>query len=359
MSVEARHILVVGFNHRVAPVALRERLAFRGDDLAGAFQQLRSALGMRETAILSTCNRVEIYACALEREEAISRLQRFLGDRGGLDRQGLAQSCYGLAEPDSVRHLFSVASGLDSMVLGEAEILHQVKDAYERARRHGATGKVFNVLFQRALNTAKAVRTRTEIGRGGTSAGSVAVDLAQKIFGDLGGVTALLIGAGEIAELTLKRLTARGVRQAFVINRSPERAAELAARYGAQAGRLERLAEHLVGAEVVIASTSAPGYLVSRAEVQQTLRRRRGRPLCLVDLGVPRNIDPAVGGLESVYLFNLDDLDGLIRHIRVERQQAVDHAKVIIDQKADRFLCWWQEERAACVPSSLGVAAAR
>lgn len=352
------HIVLVGLNHHSAPIELRERLAFRREQLPGTFDRLKADLGLREAAILSTCNRVEIYAGTLELDGTIDRLQRFLSEHGGVDLPDLTQRLYSYTEPQSVRHLFAVASGLDSMVLGECEILHQVKHAYEWARDSGATGKLFNVLFQRALNAAKAVRAQTAIGRGCTSIGTVAVALAEKIFSPLSRATVLLIGAGKIGELTLKRLAARGVREVLVMNRSVERAVGLASEYRAIPLPLEHLPAQLAGVDIVISSTNAPSHLLHRADVASAMRARRKRPLCLVDLGVPRNVEPAVAGLENVYLFNVDDLQGLVDHSHQERRQALEQSQAIIDHKVDRFLSWWRKEASPCVPSSSGLVAA-
>ena len=341
------HILLVGLNHRSAPIELRERLAFGREQLRGAFAKLRDELGLQEAIILSTCNRVEIYAGVHQVDGTLGRLRQFLSDHSRVELADLAERLYSYREPLSIQHLFSVASGLDSMVLGEAEILHQVKDAYERAKDCGATGKVFNVLLQRALNAAKAVRTQTGIGHGCTSVGTVAVELSQKIFGQLSGATVLLVGAGKIGELTLKRLSARGVRRLRVLNRSLDRARSLASAYGAEALPLDALPTQLLEADIVISSTSATTFLLGRREVAAAMRARYQRPLCLVDLGVPRNIEPAVGSLENVYLFDVDDLQGLVDHSYEERQEAACEAQAILDQKVNYFLSWWEDEQIA------------
>ena len=338
------HLILVGLNHRSAPVELRERLAFQQDDLPTAFAALRSEVGLQEAAILSTCNRVEIYGGVPELHGAVERLQRFLSDRARIELAGLAPRLYAYTEPHSVQHLFSVTSGLDSMVLGEGEILHQVKHAYERARDHGATGKLLNGLFQRALNTAKAVRSQTAIGRGCTSIGTVAVELAEKIFCRLDGTVVLLIGAGKIGEVTLARLSDRGVRQIRVMNRSWDRAADLALSHCASAVPLEALPLQLPEADIIITATSAPAHFVSRHALATAMRSRRQRPLCIVDLGVPRNIEPAASELENVYLFNIDDLQGLVHRSQQERRQALGESQAIVDQKVDRFLAWWRQE---------------
>ena len=352
------HMVVVGLNHHSAPIELRERFVFRRDQLPRALSRLRSDVGLQEAAILSTCNRVEIYAAVPELNGTISRLHRFLSEHGGMELQGLAPRLYSLAEPESIQHLFAVASGLDSMVLGEGEILHQVKHAYEWARGEGATGKLFNALFQRALNAAKAVRTQTAIGRGCTSIGTVAVTLSEKIFGDLARATVLLIGAGKIGELALKRLAARGVREVRLMNRSLDRAAGLASGYRAVPLPLTELPSQLLEADIILTSTSAASYLVDREAMAAAMRARHQRPLCIVDLGVPRNVDPAVANLENVHLFDVDDLQGLVGSSQEERRQALDAARAILAGKVDRFLSWRREEIPLCVPLCSGPAAA-
>jgi glutamyl-tRNA reductase len=352
------HVVVVGLNHRSAPIELRERLAFHREQLPATLRRLRVELGLEEAAILSTCNRVEIYAGVPQLGGAVDRLQRFLSQHGRVELPHLAERLYSYTEPQSVRHLFSVTSGLDSMVLGEGEILQQVKHAYEWAKEAGATGKVLNVLFQRALNAAKAVRTQTAIGEGCTSIGSVAVELAEKIFGSLNRTTVLLIGAGKVGELALARLRERGVPDLRVLNRSSQRAQRIAESVAALAGGLERLSEQLAVADIVMTSTSAPEALITPREIVRAMRQRHQRSLCLIDLGVPRNIDPAVGRIENVYLFNIDDLQGLVEHAATQRALALQASQAIIDRKVDRFLSWWHEEVVPCVPSGSGLAEA-
>jgi glutamyl-tRNA reductase len=340
------HIILVGLNHNSAPLEVRERLAVSPEHLPDWLQRLKRDAGLQEAAILSTCNRVEIYGRAPEADVTLRQLEGFLSAQAHMTCEQLHPHLYRHTEPHSVRHLFAVTSGLDSMVLGEDEILGQVKRAYEHARASGATGKVLNVLFQRALNAAKAVRSETSIGQGQISVGSVAVDFAQKIFGQLTRALVLLIGAGEISELTLQRLKKRGVRQVRVINRSPERAEALARYYGATPVAWEALPEELVAADIVISSTSAPQALLTRERVWETMRQRHQRPLCLIDLGVPRNIEPAVGELENVYRFDVDDLQRLVAQSCHNRQAAALDGAAIVDHKVAQFLSWWQEELA-------------
>ena len=334
------HIVLVGANYRSCPIEVRERLAFRNEQLGPAYAALRTELKLPETLILSTCNRVEVYAGVPHVDGTADRIASFLSAHSRVDPGELHPRLYTYQEPHSVQHLFAVASGLDSMVLGESEILHQVKDAYELARQHGTTGKALNALFQKALNTAKAVRAQTALGRGCVSVGTVAIELAQKIFGDLRAFTVLLVGAGKIGELTLRRLTERGVSHIRIMNRSLDRAQALVAQYGGRAFGIDALAAQLVDADIVITSASAPGALITRAQMAELMPHRRNRPLCLVDLGVPRNVEPSVGQSENVYLFDIDDLQGLVTHHHAQRQQAIAQSQQIIERKVHHFLAW-------------------
>jgi glutamyl-tRNA reductase len=338
------HIIVVGLNHRAAPLDVREQVAFGPDQISPALLRLQRDHGLHEAAILSTCNRVELYASASDVPGTVERLSRFLSIHSGLPVGGLRARLYSFSEPASVRHLFSVASGLDSMVLGEAEILRQVKDAYEWARGSGTAGKAFNALFQRAFNAAKTVRAQTGIGQGQVSIGSVAVELAEKIFKQLSGATVLVIGVGKIGFLTLKRLTQRGVREVRIMNRSLERAVTAADTLGGRALPWERLSEQLAEVDLVITSTAAGEYLLTRAAIARAMRERRRRALCVVDLGVPRNVDPTIAHLENVYLFDVDSLTAVVERATRARQGVVDDCLRIIDRKVALFLSWWQAE---------------
>ncbi len=349
-------IIVVGLNHRCAPVEVRERLAFRRDQLAEAFARLREDIGLEEVAILSTCNRVEVYGWVPELRDTIDRLLQFLSRHGDIALPALRPRVYSYTEPRSIDHLFAVTSGLDSMVLGEAEILHQVKRAYDWAREAGATGKVFNGLFQRALNAAKAVRTDTAIGRGCTSIGSVAVELSEKIFGELTSTSVLLIGAGKIGEMTLKHVATGGLRTVRIANRSFSRAQALAAFYGAVPVAWDDLSLHLREADIIISSVTASSYVLSRQQILAALPSRAPGPLCVIDLGVPRNIEPSVGELEGVYVFDIDDLQALVEQHQQQRQQEVAQSHAILRRKVEKFLAWRQHDLSAPTSSVLAAA---
>ncbi|MBI4354480.1 MAG: glutamyl-tRNA reductase [Candidatus Omnitrophica bacterium] len=332
------HIVLVGLNHRCAPIELRERLSFRREQLSEAFSRLRTEAGLEESVILSTCNRVEIYASVAELDGTFDRLHRFLSGHGGVDLLDLRARLYSYTQPHSVRHAFMVASGLDSMVVGEHEILHQVKQAYEWAQEHQATGKTLNALFQKALNAAKDVRTQTGIGCGCSSIGTAAVALSEKIFGSLADQTVLLVGVGKIGERTVKSLAGRGVRQIRVMSRSLPRAVTAASLYAATPLSLEALNAQLREADIVITATSAPTHVLGLQDVAEAMSHRPKRPLCLIDLGVPRNVDPSVAALENVHLFDVDDLQGLVNGYAAQRQGAVLEGERIIEQKVGHFL---------------------
>jgi glutamyl-tRNA reductase len=345
-------IIAVGLNHRSAPVQLRERFAFSEATLPAALRELRQTTAMEEAVILSTCNRVEIYAAtAGNAREGCERLHRFLHAHHG-QAALLESELYRLEEPQSVVHLFRVACGLDSMVLGETEILGQLKRAYELARHHGHTGARLNRVFQRAFSVAKHVRTQTNIQRGSTSVASVAVELTERIFQSLSDRCVLVIGAGDTSEKTARALSSRGVRGVRVANRTWERAAELANALGGQAVPFERLAEELARADIVISSTAAPRYVLDRTLLASVLRGRRDRPLLLIDLAVPRDIEPEVNFLEGVYLYNIDDLQSIAEDALRLRREEVARCEAIIAERARALLDHPPRDPKATAPHS-------
>jgi len=345
-----RQIIVVGVNHKTAPIEVRERLAFAGEHIASALQHLQETTGLEECAILSTCNRVEIYSAVPDSDGVLPRLYDFLALHGQLGRAQLDPSLYTQVQPASIEHLFRVASGLDSMVLGETEITAQVKDAYALAHRHGAVGKLLHALFQRALHTAKEVRTHTGLSRGAASVGSVAVELARKIFGHLQHCNILLLGAGAVSELVLKHLVDRGATHVTIANRSLEQAVGLAEKYRGRATGLSRSHEELVEADVAITATATSHHVLTAEAIAHLMKARRQRPLFLVDLGVPRNIEPATSALENVYLYDIDDLQSVVADHRQEREQAVAQATAIVQRKVHHFMEWFEHVTEDDVP---------
>jgi glutamyl-tRNA reductase len=325
---------IVGINHKTAPVALREKVAFTEDRLLAALRTLRLEAGVAEVVILSTCNRTEVYWAGTASGADLSQwLARHHGN--GLD---LGSSLYTHQERRAVEHAFSVASGLDSMVLGEAQILGQLKDAYRMAQQAGSTGPSLNKLFQAAFSAAKRVRSETRIGENAVSIASATVSLARRVYSDLSAHTALLVGAGDMNALTARHFMSAGVKRLVIANRTLGRAQMLAAELKAHAVGLEDLDKELAEADIVITCTASAVPLITRSAAEAAIRARRRRPIFMVDLAVPRDIDPAVAELEDVYLFSIDDLQQLIDENRQQRAVAADGARLVIDEEVARFV---------------------
>ncbi len=376
------NIVVLGLSHHSAPVELREQFAFAENKIPDALKSLRESRIVDEAVILSTCNRVEIYAAsALESAKAFAELRNFLVRRGEavgrrdsvLDRgsplprggavpeakapegwrspepRGSSQvhggnaefsgdELYTFSEPQSLQHLFKVACGLDSMVLGETEILGQLKQAYALAHRHGHTGARLNRAFQRAFNVAKHVRTETNIQRGSVSVASVAVELAEKIFSSLKNREVMVIGAGDTSEKTARALLSRGARSIIVANRSHERAVALAQELGGRAVQFGDWGAEFGKIDIVISSTAAPHHILDRALLEPLMKQRQDRPLLLVDIAVPRDIDPEVNFLENVYLYNIDDLQAIADDYLRLRKDEIARCEAIIAEKVKPLL---------------------
>jgi glutamyl-tRNA reductase len=325
---------VLGINHKTAPVALREKVAFSEDRLLAALRTLRQELGVAEVVILSTCNRTEVYWSGSASGAELSQwLERHHGNT--LD---LASSLYVHQEQHAVAHAFSVASGLDSMVLGEAQILGQLKDAYRVAQEAGSTGPSLNKLFQAAFSAAKRVRSETRIGENAVSLASATVSLARRVYSDLSAHTALMVGAGDMNALTARHFVSAGVKRMVIANRTLGRAQTLAAELKAHAVGLEDLDKELAQADIVITCTASPVPLITKSAAEAAIRSRRRRPIFMVDLAVPRDIDPAVADLEDVYLFSIDDLQQLVDENRQQREVAAGGARLLIDEEVARFL---------------------
>jgi glutamyl-tRNA reductase len=319
-------LALVGTSHRLAPVEVRERVAFDLLGAAGVAAEIGADGG--ESVCLSTCNRTEVYVAHPDPETADALAGRIFAET--------APAVYRLGDEAAALHLFRVAAGLDSMVPGEGEILGQVRVAYES----GAPGPLLDRLFRQALHAGKKVRAQTRIAESPASVSAAAAALAQQVFGDLAGRRILLVGAGKVSELAARNLMSRGGAIAFVANRSVDRAAEVAERLGAQALPLDRIAEELVSADVVISSTSAPGLVVGKNDVEVALRRRRGRPLFLIDLAVPRDLDPAINGLDGCFLYDIDDLEAVVADSLAGRRREAERAEAIVADEARRFSAW-------------------
>jgi glutamyl-tRNA reductase len=332
------NIVVIGLSHHSSPVELRERFAFAEAKIPDALKSLRESGVAGEAVILSTCNRVEIYAVTtLEPAAAFGSLKTFLVTTHAFE-EPLPDKLYTFAEPQSLHHLFKVACGLDSMVLGETEILGQLKHAYELAHQHGHTGVRLNKAFQRAFHVAKHVRTHTNIQRGSISVASAAVELAEKIFSTLNGRDVLIIGAGEMSEKTARALLSRGARSIIIAGRSFERAQMLAKEFGGRAVLFDNWAVEFEKIDIAISSTSAPHHILDRAKLEPLMNARQQRPLLLIDIAVPRDIDPAVNFVENVYLYNIDDLQAIADDYLKQRKDEITRCEQIITEKVKALL---------------------
>ncbi|NUQ01541.1 MAG: glutamyl-tRNA reductase [Armatimonadetes bacterium] len=334
------HIVAAGLNHRTAPIEVRERVNFPARDLSLALHALRERPAVAEAAILSTCNRAELYAASPEPEAAVAEIARFLGEFHQLEPQTIDPHFYHFEDADAARHLFRVAAGLDSMILGEGQILGQVKSAFQRAVEAGTTRSFLNELFQRSLYVGKRARTETGIHRGAVSISSAAVELARNVFGELRGRQALVIGAGEMSEQTLKHLVDHGVDSVVVANRTYQRAVELAERYQGEAVTFEGWNQHLRTADIMVSSSAAPHPIVTVELLREHLAARRGRPLFIVDIAVPRDVEAAVAELPNVYLFDIDDLSGVADRYRQERAREVVQVEALVETETNRFVNW-------------------
>ena len=333
------NLFIVGMSYRSAPVAVRERYAVPPAQVAERDAKLVRSARLDEGSILSTCNRTEIIGAARAGGATLERLHTFLRDELG-DGSAAPNQVYELRDGEVVRHLFRVASGLDSMVLGEAQILGQMKDAYRAAVEARSVGPVLNRLFQHAFRTAKRIHSETGLGAATVSVARVGVQLAREIFESFEGKRVLLVGAGEMAESALRGLREAGASNPCVVNRTLATAVELAGRHGGTARPFEALGEELARADVAITSVAVDRPLIGRPELERALAHRRGHPLLLIDLGVPRNVDAAVQALENVYVYDLDDLEATAERGRASRAAAADLADAIARAEGDHFLHW-------------------
>jgi glutamyl-tRNA reductase len=334
-------IVLVGLNHRTAPVEVRERVSFNAEQAQRAAEELRARGILEETLVLSTCNRSEVYGVPPESShECAPGLSSFLSEFHSVRPDILSVSLYHHYDHDAVRHLFQVAAGLDSMLLGEAEILGQVREAYRFAHEHGATGPVLNRLFQGALEVGKRVRTETELGTRPMSAAAAGVKLAERIFGKLSERKALVVGAGAMSEQVVSHLRDRGIAQLHVMNRLRERADELAKQFGGNVVGWGEWDNALQTPDVVVSSVSAEEPVLRRNIVERAMAARGNRALFLMDLGVPRNIEPSVGELYNVYVYNTDDLTEIVQQNRNARESEIPLAQEIVEEHVSKFLSW-------------------
>jgi glutamyl-tRNA reductase len=335
-----RSIVLVGLNHRTAPVELRERLAFSNGQREHSLRRLMEIGGVAEGAIVSTCNRVEVVACGPDAGALGSALPAYLAREHGVSEAALGAHLYTHVGRDAVRHLFRVAASLDSMVVGEPQILGQMKEQYAEAAAAGASGRVLHRCFHKSFSVAKRVRSETGIAEKAVSIGSAAVELARRIFDRLEDQTALLLGAGTMGELTARQLLSGGVGAVMVANRTFDRAAEVARALGGLAVPWERLTRTLPLADLVIGTASGDGFLVSVDALEAAMRERRRRSIFLIDLAVPRCVDPAVNQLDGVYLYDIDDLEGVVVDNQDARAREAVKAEAIVEGEVDAFWRW-------------------
>ncbi len=333
-------IVLVGLNHRSAPVSIRERLAFAEDELPAVLKRLREEDGIEEAVILSTCNRVEVVVRARDGIDGAKLVRGFLVRERELDPAQLDGHLKQYVDRQAVLHLYRVAAGLDSMILGEPQILGQVKRAYKTARAAGTTGPILDQLYQRGFAAAKEVRTETGISRYPVSIAFAAVELARKIFGELDGRSVLVVGAGKMAELAARHLTSSGIERVVVTSRRFEQSERLALRFGGEAVPWDQLWKHVAEVDVVVAGTAAPGTVLDREGVEKALRARRGRRLFIIDIAVPRDVEPSVNELKQVYLYDVDDLQGVVEHNLEERKRAAAECHDRIEAHGAAFQRW-------------------
>lgn len=334
-------LFVVGLSHRTAPVALRERVDFARGGLDAALQALSACGACRESVVLSTCNRAEIYAVG-DGEEDAQAVSRFFSEYHHLDHEQVAEHLYIFNGAEAARHLFRVSAGLDSLVVGEPQILGQVKAAYATASELPFTGPLLNRLFHSAFGVGKRVRSETGLGEGAVSVSYAAISLARKIFGDLSGLGVLVLGAGEMAKLTAIHLQAQQVRQVTIASRTQAAAERLAGELGAAAIPWENLDKALASADVIVTATGAHEPVLTRARVEEVMRPRRSRPLFIIDIAMPRDVEAGVGNLDQVFLYNIDDLQTIVKENLARRSAELEDAESIVAAEVARFTGWMQ-----------------
>lgn len=334
------NILVIGLNHKTADVEVREKLAFDGQKLDEGLLALRRLPGIEEAIILSTCNRVEIYSTVKDPSDAFDTVRNFLAEFHELDKTALERSLYLHKDYDAVKHVFRVASSLDSMVVGEPQILGQLKDAFEFALEKKTTGILLNRLMKKSISVAKRVRTETKIAENAVSISFAAVELARKIFTDLSEKSFMLLGAGEMAELAAKHMMSFGVTKIIVANRTYERGCDLARELNGRAVKFEEFLHEAVHTDIIICSTGAPTYVLRKEEMQKVMKERKQKPVFIIDISVPRNIDPEINNLDNVYLYDVDNLQGVVDTNILERKKEAEKAENIIADEIDSFQRW-------------------
>ncbi len=334
------HIVIVGLSHKTAPVEIREKLAFAPTAMERPLRKLLELPPIAEGLIVSTCNRVELCAASKEPEAAMAAMRRFLADYHEISLDEISDHLYDYQGEDAIRHLFRVASSLDSMVLGEPQILGQIKTAYGYASEYKTAGLILNRFLHKAFSVAKRVRTETAIASNAVSVSFAAVELARKIFDQLDNKAVMIIGAGEMCELAARHFVTNGVSKVLVTNRTFERAEKLAAEFQGKAVPFEYFVEHLAETDIVLTSTGAPNFILGQRQMEEVLKRRKNRPMFLIDIAVPRDIDPKVNDLDNAYLYDVDDLQGVVQANLKERKKEASKAEAIVEQEIGQFHQW-------------------
>lgn len=334
------NIIVVGLSHKTAPVEIRERVAFSPTSMGKPLREILALPAVSEGVIVSTCNRVELYATSRDPEAGVVQLKRYLASYHNIPPQDLESYLYDYRGEDAIRHLFRVASSLDSMVIGEPQILGQIKTAYGYATEFKTAGLILNRFLHKAFSVAKRVRTETEIANNAVSVSFAAVELARKIFGKLEDKTVLLIGAGEMCELAARHFINNGVSSVMVTNRTFERAEKLAAEFNGKPLPFDNFSDYLPQVDIILTSTGAPNFILGHKTLEEVIRRRKNKPMFLIDIAVPRDIDPRVNNIDNIYLYDVDDLQGVVQANLKERQKEARKAEGIIDQEIGQFHRW-------------------
>jgi glutamyl-tRNA reductase len=333
-------ILVVGLSHKTAPVEIRERVAFAPTAMEKPLREMLALPAVSEGVIVSTCNRVELYATSRDPEAALSQLKRFLAEVHDLVPETLEEHLYEYQGEEAIHHVFRVAASLDSMVIGEPQILGQIKTAYGYAAEFKTVGLILNRFLHKAFSVAKRVRTETDIASNAVSVSFAAVELARKIFGTLERKTVLLIGAGEMCELAARHFLNNGASQILVTNRTFERAEKLAAEFEGKAVPFDEFSHYLPQVDIILTSTGAPNFILGHRKVEEVIRLRKNKPMLFIDIAVPRDIDPKVNDIDNVYLYDVDDLQGVVQANLKERHKEAHKAEAIIDQEIGQFHRW-------------------
>ena len=341
------NILIVGLNHKTADVEIREKIAFNQEKLLKASDALKSFPEIEEFLILSTCNRVELYLVVNDIQVGIERILTFLSKFHKVDTKTIEKSLYCHTGQDAIRHGFCVASSLDSMVLGEPQILGQLKDSFEFSLDHKTTGVILNKFMRKTISVAKRIRTETCIAHNAVSISFAAVELAKKIFDNLSHTTIMLLGAGEMAELAARHLVNNGIKSVLIANRTFNRAVELARDFNGKAIPFENFKRELIHTDIVLCSTGASDYILKKDEMRHLMKERRQKPIFAIDIAVPRNIDPEINDVDNVYLYDIDDLQGVVNDNLKERKNEAEKAHAIVDEEIQVFFKWYNSLLAA------------